>query len=677
MHTPAFSSFPGLVLNLKGVYDNIFAINGGIGLLGEYPIVGGLAVALRAGYADLTTQFSQNTQQLVTNEANLGAITFAPTQYRLITRLGAISIAPMLTYHTGNRFTLYGGANVDMYMIKQADVSEVSLSSDYQFALVQPQQSGGTSGGTTTFTDSRTIATNFSVPTSSFAVGITAGLSYEIPLDQYGYTLLSPEIFGTFGVTPVASGLTLGTGSSASSGGAWRMNSVRAGISLRFSPFRTEPISQEELRQEARRQDSILAAERRKNWLDRKRIEELRKELVSVQFGDITATMPDGTVLKNPDIVVNEVRKKITFQMLNMVFFEENSAEISYRYRLLSPGEIAGFQMEQFAQAKHLQVYYNLLNILGRRMAENSATTISLVGYSNGGRERINTGLGLRRANAVKAYLVRVWHIPEWRIITRGEQSSVSTGGTDTQEEQRVEIVANSADILRLVEFTSVERIVTPSTIEIAFDVFAGMGWKQWFFEASQFEGNEDRIVRSDGGRVPPPVYRWNLMQHKDSIPAVSDINLRLEADDILNRQGKALTRTLTVKAGKQGEQQPPQAQNFMLFAFDYRTGALNDRDPATMEVMNKITAAIQAASKQQSSQGNVRVMITGYTDSRGSQESNQALSLQRAQNVARALGLEKAAIIRGGGVASLYDNNIPEGRFYNRHVVVSIEQAK
>jgi outer membrane protein OmpA-like peptidoglycan-associated protein len=64
-------------------------------------------------------------------------------------------------------------------------------------------------------------------------------------------------------------------------------------------------------------------------------------------------------------------------------------------------------------------------------------------------------------------------------------------------------------------------------------------------------------------------------------------------------------------------------------------------------------------------------VTITGYTDSRGADEYLRTLSLRRANAAKAALGRSDATTLGFGKDAVIYDNDLPEGRFYCRTVVI------
>ena len=76
--------------------------------------------------------------------------------------------------------------------------------------------------------------------------------------------------------------------------------------------------------------------------------------------------------------------------------------------------------------------------------------------------------------------------------------------------------------------------------------------------------------------------------------------------------------------------------------------------------------------------QFNSKISITGYTDKRGDANANRLLSDARARELAAYLKDKKQlnesrTSATGRGFVELHDNSLPEGRFYNRVVVVEI----
>jgi outer membrane protein OmpA-like peptidoglycan-associated protein len=65
---------------------------------------------------------------------------------------------------------------------------------------------------------------------------------------------------------------------------------------------------------------------------------------------------------------------------------------------------------------------------------------------------------------------------------------------------------------------------------------------------------------------------------------------------------------------------------------------------------------------------------VNGYTDKLGDEEINERISERRARSVARRLNIPGAKVEGLGESELLYDNDLPEGRYYCRTVQIIIE---
>ncbi len=96
----------------------------------------------------------------------------------------------------------------------------------------------------------------------------------------------------------------------------------------------------------------------------------------------------------------------------------------------------------------------------------------------------------------------------------------------------------------------------------------------------------------------------------------------------------------------------------------------LFDFDRATIEAQNKrIVEFIKNRIKPESEIG-----IIGYTDRTGSPEYNKGLSERRAKATKQALKHTNAKEMGLGQEKLLYNNDLPEGRFYCRTVDVIVK---
>jgi outer membrane protein OmpA-like peptidoglycan-associated protein len=106
--------------------------------------------------------------------------------------------------------------------------------------------------------------------------------------------------------------------------------------------------------------------------------------------------------------------------------------------------------------------------------------------------------------------------------------------------------------------------------------------------------------------------------------------------------------------------------ERFNLILFDFAKSTItSEQEP----MMNLMRTRITERST---------VRVDGFTDRTGEAEFNRKLSLQRALGVAQALGFtaeqHKTNVMGYGSSLELYNNDLPEGRFYSRTVRVIVE---
>ncbi len=116
--------------------------------------------------------------------------------------------------------------------------------------------------------------------------------------------------------------------------------------------------------------------------------------------------------------------------LLNYVFFETGQSDIPSRYATFS----SQTETQSFSESKlkgTMEKYAHTLNIIGRRLRDNSEARIKIVGCnSNRGEEHNRKDLSRSRAESVKAYLKYIWGIQASRVEleVRNRPAVASTG---------------------------------------------------------------------------------------------------------------------------------------------------------------------------------------------------------------------------------------------------------
>ena len=402
---------------------------------------------------------------------------------------------------------------------------------------------------------------------------------------------------------------------------------------------------------------------------------------------DLVADREVQFTVNSPNNIPGETRMTEVFPLRNYVFFNEGSSEIPNRYVSLTQSQAKDFkedQLETFApknlserSKRQMTLYYNILNILGHRMQENPASTITLVGSSNNG----NTD-GLTMAESVKTYLVNIFAINASRITTKGQNKpnipSEQPGGTQElvllrEGDRRVSIESNSPELL--MEFQSgpnaplkpvqiVPSQVAPVESYVTFNnKGAGEALSSWSLQITDEQGK----VQSFGPYTEEEV----------KIPGNLILGSRPEGDYKVKMIGQT-------KSGKIVEKETPvhmvlwtpaKMEEGTRFSIIYEFNSSEAIAMYEKYLTEVVTPKIPMGAT---------VIIKGHTDIIGEEVHNQELSLARANDVKTIIqnSLSKAGRndvkfeVSGYGENennSPFDNKTPEERFYNRTVIIDI----
>lgn len=354
-----------------------------------------------------------------------------------------------------------------------------------------------------------------------------------------------------------------------------------------------------------------------------------------------------------------------TYPLLPYIFFEESSSEIRKVYI-----QSASLSNEDDLPHNNLDIYYSILDIIGRRMKASEDFTIKLVGTSDGeelsnAEERIE--LSLRRANRLAKYFVEKWGIEPNRISTESRDlPKLPTSRAykeGAEENRRVEIYSDNAELLAPVlhkDFLEYEQ-----TKEVPASLV-----KDFSIEGANL------IINNAGIEV----------KRISNIGDNSNFSFRLCADEIKKLSDKisdgSINLAIQVKKTDGDIQVFSKDVEIKKLSNSYELGRLNlivfdfDRSEISefnRQVINNFVSVDFAK--------NASAEITGSTDALGEFEYNSKLSLDRANAVADFIRSVNSKLeiskIEGIGVRQTYDNSLPEGRFYCRTVLIEVKSPK
>ena len=359
--------------------------------------------------------------------------------------------------------------------------------------------------------------------------------------------------------------------------------------------------------------------------------------------------------------------ERADFPMRPYVFFDRGSAELPERYVKLTREQTRMFantasstaiDVSDVDQRSKVQrnVYYNILNYMGWRLTSYPGASVELYASDPDGRSARSL------AESVQKYLVDVWGVrPEQLKITTGDPeprsgTARSTSPRLSDENRRVQFRNMQPDRLgSRVMVTSVR----PAEMEhqVLVDMSATRNLSSW---GARIDGNGQS--------------RW--------FGPFTQATAYLDPTGLLQPDQRSGKFTLTVNATTRDGMTRTESEQMSLVRTDQESTSMrhrlnfefNDEDPVARSknfLISDIIPEIRNGS---------RVNIYGHTDEIG--KANLELSMKRADQVMDLMKQELAA--RGirnvkftsnavGEDEPLFDNDTPEGRMYNRTVVIDV----
>ncbi len=380
-------------------------------------------------------------------------------------------------------------------------------------------------------------------------------------------------------------------------------------------------------------------------------------------------------------ITLEEFPSEKIHSLLNYIFFDENSAYVPLRYKQLSGSkEAKDFLPERLLSRETLEVYYDVLNVIGYRMQQSSKATLTITGCNaQSGFEAQNSEISFRRAQAVQQYLSAVWSVPASRMLIEArdlpEKPSKQGDALGDQENRRVELYA-TWDILKPIVVTDTLRDASPAVVRLRPQILDTAGVLRWKLTVEQ-AGKTFRRWAGTGYASLPHYVDWYVSKKQSALPldtaaiqCVLEVNYKYQSKPVTSRVLTIPVERVTVKEKRLKKANDFTKNRYNLILFDIGSDKLSG-------VNERIVSSIRNNTVFSSSS---TVRVLGFTDAVGADETNLFLSQRRAEGAVQSLNvtpqLVRELIVKGRGEAlpMLYENDFPEGRFYCRAVIIEID---
>ncbi len=369
------------------------------------------------------------------------------------------------------------------------------------------------------------------------------------------------------------------------------------------------------------------------------------------------------------------------FPLLNYMFFEKGQPAIPEKYDELNPSQAAGFSesdmidpgspttgptTEGTRSARQLDVYYNMLNIIGARMRETPSTKISVVGASE------NVGQAKQMAENVRDYLVNNFGIDASRIETKGQSRPPHESGTRStpaedksmvaEENVRVEILTENADLLKPVRINARQEEPIENDLVFELNLTSATSVKSWELTVT---GNDN-----DYSQVYGPFY--GRVARVNATPILGDAGEGSYTASVSAVTYDDAVLTYSKRFELYKKNMPPSTGTRFSILFEYD----DSKSVKTYEnfLRQEVAPRIPSGST---------VFIHGHTDVTGKDDYNAELSAKRAvdaqkilQDELKKLGRNVTFDAYGFGETPFrapFGNENPEERYYNRTVMIEI----
>jgi outer membrane protein OmpA-like peptidoglycan-associated protein len=569
----------------------------------------------RLVYAAQNGTMTYDEHSVVADLRGTPTIRDATFRHELESTITSIGLEPMLAFRP------FGGLDL-LLGFRLAYVTAANFKQTE--TLVEPEDYGTYLGAGRTW-----VNHDADIPgATTVAAAAIGGLRYSIPLTTSGNVLLNPELSYVLPITGVADGTD------------WTIHDIRFGIGVSYAILPApEPPA-----------DSALP-----NPAPVPVARSVPPPVVSVRVFPLVNQVEQATELDT--IRVEETLIVDFLPVLGHVYFDLGSKVVPQRY--VEHGRKAADSLEQLTPE---EAATGVLGAVARRMLQEASSSIMLVGSTSDMDGDKDLELARSRAEAVKAQMVAFGVHPS-RITIKAQRLPVSpTTASDPRElplaqaeNRRVEIVTESTTLLSPLVLSTVQTTVEPESLAIHSSASSSASISELELDFSGSQASTSwRSVTSGTLRIPSP-------RSTDTVIAV--------ATDTLNQMASASSplpvSVLTAQRKRTERRGDAEVERYslILFAFDDATVTNEHR-----QVLERIRTRMREGA---------RVRILGMTDVMGASDYNLNLSRRRAEEVARALGLDKSVIEAVGARQPRFDNAAPEGRAYNRTVVIEVRSAK
>ena len=268
----------------------------------------------------------------------------------------------------------------------------------------------------------------------------------------------------------------------------------------------------------------------------------------------------------------------------------------------------------------------------------------------------------------LKIISLKLWGVEQSRIKIQARNLPRMASRSDTssgrEENRRVEIIGSdiitgsvlTVDTLRKI---SMSKLVFEPKIDSDYEI------EEWRIIVNK----DNNIVKEfTGKKLPKKRPVWTIdNQSNPELFYGNRFKYLIEVENKLGLKYQSPPKfipidRLTVDRKRLEQKSDTEFEYYSLILFDYGKSRLG---PEHKKLVDFVKDRVETKSK---------VKVFGYSDSVGDENINKRIARLRAESVAKRLNIPGISYEGIGESKLLYDNSLPEGRFYCRTVQIEIE---
>jgi hypothetical protein len=392
-----------------------------------------------------------------------------------------------------------------------------------------------------------------------------------------------------------------------------------------------------------------------------------------VPISQLTSSIEYKIATQTSFITAEEFAMTDVLPLAPCIVFEPNVGTLPRDLKQYSDEEIRTFSPQNL-RPDMLVIYTEILNILGKRLKEYNAATLTL-----NTTEGSSNALTRQRIEAIRGYLQTAWNVDARRILVK----PASEGANDVRKRMAmfagedavrcVEITSTDPRITAPVRIAGVNVIAKPRKIDLALDVRPRNLLRSWSFAlvTENSTGGKDTIFRTAGvelpfsGTIPLEPSAWV------SLP--EELQAHLIGVDSLGRKGKR-DLVLTVyrlpleqKRAQRVQDKTIDRYRFLLAQGGDNTGLLPEQQAMVREIASMLTGAAASGST---------VNIAPYSfgeKSAGVEAASFAKTL--AEEIKRQVPMLSQQVLQIEPTTELTAPETPQERILTRSLLLTIER--